>query len=662
MKQEDAAVRPYWTPPADALEHSRLGDYLGWLRRTRGLNFADYESLWEWSVDQLEDFWQSVWDYFGVVSHTPATQVLASDRMPGAVWFPGATLNYAENALRHQDDDQVVVIARSQTRPPSELTRGQLRDEVARFAAGLKGLGVQPGDRVAGYLPNVPEAVIGLLACASLGAVWAVCPPEFGVQSVVDRIGQLEPKVLLVADGYKYGDREVDRREEIRGIRAALPSVESTVLLSYLHPDAPARDGMIPWDALRIEGASPEYVAVPFDHPLWVLFSSGTTGLPKAIVHGHGGIVLEHLKIGGLIQDLQPGDRYFFFSTTAWMVWNRSVSTLLTGAAFVVADGNPTYPSLDALFDIVDDCGVTSWGVGATYLARCQTEGLRPRDTHDLRTLRSLVGSGSPVALDSYAYVHEAIKPGLHFFSGTGGTDVCTTFASGTPLSTVIEGEMPARMLGVAAYAFDDDGRSVVDTPGELVITRPMPSMPLGFWGDEDQSRYRNAYFARYPGVWHHGDRFIVTGRGTCNVLGRSDATLNRGGVRLGTSDFYTVLEELPEIDESLVVHLEDPTGGTGTLVLLVAMVPGHALDERLKSRLSQTLRERCSPRHVPDEIHEVPAIPKTGSGKKLEVPVKRILQGADPDQVAQRGSLSSPTALDAVVSLAVTRSAGHPG
>jgi acetoacetyl-CoA synthetase len=642
-----------WRPPADALDRSRLGDYMRWLERTRGLEFRDYDALWRWSVDELEDFWQSIWDYFEIIAHAQPTAVLGSSAMPGAEWFPGAELNYAEHALRLGADDEVAIVAHSQTRAPITMTRGELRDEVARVREGLRRLGVGRGDRVVGYLANIPEAIIGLMATASLGAVWATCPPEFGIQSVLDRIEQIDPKVLLVVDGYRYGDKRVDRRPEIEAIRAALPNLEHVVAIPYLDPEP--IPGATTWAQLRATPAPLAFDAVPFDHPLWILFSSGTTGLPKAIVHSHGGIVLEHLKMGGLQQDMGPGDRYFFFSTTAWMVWNRVASILLVGASAVILDGDPTYPDIGALFRFVAETGVTVWGVSATYLMLCQQAGLDPGD-HDLSRLRIIVGAGSPVPVEGYRYVYERLGPGVQFYSGSGGTDVCTGFVSGTALTPVIAGEIPARMLGVLAEAYDEDGRSLIDEPGELVITKPMPSMPTGFWNDPDGERYRSTYFDTYPGVWRHGDRFVVTSRGTTKIIGRSDATLNRGGVRLGTGEFYAVLEALPEVRDSLVVHLEDDLGRRGALLLFVVLADGVVLDDALRRTLARELRRQRSPRHVPDEVHEVPAIPRTLTGKKLEVPVKRILLGAAPESVATAGSLQEPAALEAFVAVAAER------
>jgi acetoacetyl-CoA synthetase len=645
-----------WSPPANVRSTTRIGAYLGWLERERGLHFDDYQALWQWSVTEIEDFWQTIWEYFEVRSSVPPGAVLGDRGMPGAQWFPGTRVNYAEHALRHDGDDEVVLVAHSQTRDAVEFTRAELRSEVARVRTGLQRLGVGPGDRVAGYLPNIPEAVIGFLAAASLGAIWAVCPPEFGINSVLDRLRQIDPKVLFAVDGYRYGAKEIDRVCEVEEIRGALTNVSATVTIPYLRPDRGSVPATISWQQLRAEAGPLEFADVRFDHPLWILFSSGTTGPPKPIVHGHGGTVLEQLKMGALLQDLGPGERYFFFSTTAWMIWNRSVSSLLTGASIAILDGDPMYPKLDALFEFVADNGVTNWGVSAAYLMRCADARIEAGALHDLSRVRQIVAAGSPVPVEGYRYVHRSVKPRVHFYSGSGGTDVCTGFVSGTPLSVVTAGEIPARLLGVKAEAYDEQGRSLIDEPGELVITEPMPSMPIAFWNDPSGERYRNTYFDTYPGVWRHGDRFIVSPRGTCAVLGRSDATLNRGGVRLGTSEFYSVVDTFAEVAESLVVHLDGSIGTSGDLLLYVQLADGYELDDGLCARLRHELGRQRSPRHVPDEIHAVPVIPTTLTGKKLEVPVKNLLMGLPVATVATIGSLQDPTSFEPFVAFAKAR------
>jgi acetoacetyl-CoA synthetase len=647
-----------WTPPPEDCERTRIGAYLRWLETERGLRFAGYEELWRWSTTDLEGFWSSIWDHFEVIAHTPPRQVLSSREMPGARWFEGATLNYAEHALHDGHDDELAIVARSQTRPPREVTRGELREQVAHARAGLRRLGVGPGDRVVGYLPTIPETVVAFLATASLGATWAACPPEFGTRSVLDRLGQLEPKVLLAADGYRYGDKEIDRHADVETIRAGLPSLAATVAIPYLRPDADPPPGTLAWADLLAADEPLAFEPVEFSHPLWVLFSSGTTGLPKAIVHGHGGIVVEHLKALALQHDLGPGDRFLFYSTTGWMVWNLVTSTLLVGASSVIFDGNPVHPSLMALWQLADETETTHLGVSASYLMLCRKAGLTPGEDLDLERLRFVVSAGAPLPADGFRWVYEQLdRRRVLLTAGSGGTDVCSGFVGAVPVLPVHAGEMTGRQLGASAEAYDAEGRSIVDELGELVITEPMPSMPVGFWNDPDGERYRAAYFDTYPGVWRHGDWIVFTSRGTSVITGRSDATLNRGGVRLGTSELSEVVEALDEVADSLVVHLEAADGaGLGELLLFVVPAAGARLDDALRARIAKALRSELSPRHVPDTIHAVAAVPRTLTGKKLEVPVKRILQGADPATVVSPGALADAGALDAFVEFAGAR------
>jgi acetoacetyl-CoA synthetase len=647
------AGKTLWQPPADVRTASRVGQYLGWLERQRGLTFAGYADLWEWSVTDLAGFWSSVWEHFGVVAQNPPTATLADATMPGARWFPGATLNYAENALRDRSD-RVALISHSQTRAPVQLTAAALADQVARARAGLARLGVKQGDRVAAYMPNISETVVAFLATASLGAIWSSCAPEFGTRSVVDRLQQIEPRVLLTVDGYRYGDRAIDRREEVAAIQAALPGLEATVTLPYLGDAGPG----LTWAALTAEAGPLEFEPVPFDHPLYILYSSGTTGLPKAIVHGHGGIVVEHLKALALHGDLGPGDVFFWFSTTGWMMWNYLVSGLLVDATVVCFDGDPGAPDLMSLWRLAADLGITAFGTSAPFLLACRKAGIHPAAEVDLGRVRSVGSTGAPLPAAGFEWVYDEVAPNAMLASISGGTDVCTAFVGMSPLLPVRAGEIACRFLGAKVEAFDAGGTPVVGELGELVITAPMPSMPVSFWNDPDGARYRSAYFEDYPGVWRHGDWITVAGDGSCVITGRSDATLNRGGVRLGTSEFYSVVEALPEIADSLVVHLEDDAGGPGELLLFVVVAPGCELNDELRSRINGALRRGLSPRHVPDTIVAVPAIPKTLSGKKLEVPVKRILAGAAPEQAASVGALADAGALQPFVDIARRREA----
>jgi acetoacetyl-CoA synthetase len=648
-----------WSPPADVRERTRVGAYLGWLERERGLRFDDYAALHRWSVTDLDAFWGSIWDHFGVSSSTEPGPALADRRMPGARWFPDARLNWAEHCLRlgGRGDDDIVLVARSQTRERVALSAGDLRDGVASARAGLQRLGVGRGDRVAAYLPNVPEAVIGLLATASLGAIWSSCAPEFGTRSVVDRFRQIEPKVLLTIDGYRYGDRPVDRSAELEAIREALPTLSATVVLPYLDPSAMRTPEAITWAELVADAGEPGFERVPFDDPLFVLYSSGTTGLPKPIVHGHGGILLEHLKIHALHHDLGRADRFFWFSTTGWMMWNYLVSGLLVDSTILLYDGSPAHPDLGALWRLAADEGATYFGTSAPYLMACRKAGLTPGDDVDLSRIRGIGSTGSPLPAEGFRYVYDAISPSAHLQSVSGGTDVCTAFVGASPLVPVWEGEISCRHLGCAVEAYSPSGEPMVGEQGELVITEPMPSMPVSFWNDPEGALYRAAYFEHFPGVWRHGDWVTFTGRGSCVISGRSDATLNRGGVRIGTAEFYAVVEAQPEVADSLVIHLD---AGEDRLVLFLALRDGEALTDALRERLTSELRSTLSPRHVPDEVIAVPSIPRTLSGKKLEVPVKRILTGTPADVAASRGSLADPTSLDAFAELSGARRAAE--
>ena len=645
-----AAPEKLWEPPAELVERARMTEYMRWLAAERGLDFDGYDDLWRWSVTDLEGFWSSIWDFFEVQADGGYDRALSSHEMPGAEWFAGTRLNYAEHAFAGVDDAAPAILHASELRDLSELSWGELRAQVAAVAAGLRELGVERGDRVVAYLPNIPEAIVAFLASASIGAVWSSCSPDFGPASVIDRFAQIEPKALFAVDGYRYGGKDFDRRETLAELQAAMPSLVGTVVLPYLDPDpdlSPLRDARR-WDELLAagEGAELTFERVPFDHPLWVLYSSGTTGLPKAIVQGHGGILLEHLKKLHLHVDAHPGDRLFWFTTTGWMMWNFLVSGLLTRAAIVLYDGNPGHPDMSVLWDLAARAGVTMFGTSASYIAACMKAGVEPGAGRDLSRLGAVGSTGSPLSPESFDWIYEQLGADTWLFSTSGGTDLCTAFVGGTPLLPVYRGELQARALGAAVEAWDEGGNAVIDEVGELVVTEPMPSMPLYFWGDGDGSRYRASYFDFFPGVWRHGDWIEITSRGTAVIYGRSDSTINRSGVRMGTSEIYRAVLGVDAIVDALVVDIPRP-GTEGWMPLFVVLREGAELDEGLRREIAHRVRAQCSPRHVPDEVYAIAEVPRTLSGKALEVPVKRILMGTPAAQAASRDSLANPTALD---------------
>ena len=629
-----AAPPVVWTPSPERIASATITRYREWLNETRGLSLDGYHELWQWSVDELEEFWASIWEFFEVEASEPYERVLTTHEMPGAKWFPGARLSYARHVFRGRNDGDVAIRHASELRPLGEWTWGELRARAGAVAGALRESGVAAGDRVAAYLPNVPETVAAFLGCASIGATWSSCAPEFGVRSVVDRFAQIEPKVLLAVDGYRYGGKDFDRSEAVAALQRELPTVERTFVLPYLAGEE--------WE---LPPAELEFAQLPFDHPLWVLYSSGTTGLPKAIVHGQGGILLEHLKKLRLHVDAQAGDRLFWFTTTGWMMWNFLVGGLLSEASIVLFDGNPAYPDLGTLWDLVDAAGITCFGTSAGYITACQKEGAQPRAGRDLSRLDSVGSTGSPLAPEGFDWVRESVGEDVWLFSTSGGTDACTAFVGGVPTLPVYRGELQARALGAKVEAWSEEGRPLLDEVGELVLTEPLPSMPLYLWGDEDGSRYRESYFSTFPGVWRHGDWIEITDRGTAIISGRSDATINRGGVRMGTAELYRSVVALDEVVDALVVDVS--SGDRPRMTLFVVLREGQELDDALQAEIRRRIREDCSPRHVPDEVLAAPEIPRTLSGKILEVPVKRLLMGAAADEVASRDSLANPEALD---------------
>lgn len=646
-----------WQPTPQQVHASRLAAFQAWLQSRPARPEAplpDYAALWQWSVADIESFWDSVWDFFDLQADGSRHPVLAASTMPGADWYPNARLNYAEHVFRNATPERPALIARGEGEPTREVSWAELQRDTAALAARLRQWGIAPGDRVASYLPNRVETVVAFLACASLGAVWSSCAPDMGASVVLDRLRQIEPRLLLATDSTHYNGKVQDRAAVVEELLRELPSVQAV-----LHVDGPLaaqrpvrwRD-RTPWLAAIENEAEPVYTRLPFGHPLWIVYSSGTTGMPKAMVHGHGGIVLTHLKTLVLQQDLRPGDRMLFLGSTGWIVWNLQLGALLTGASIVLYDGHPAWPDPQALWRFMGQHGVTQFGCGAAFLINGMKDGLRPRDFVPLPALRAVFSTGSPLPIDAYRWVYDAVKPDLWLASISGGTDIASGFVACAPTLPVTAGEIQCAELGVAACAFDEAGQAVVGEVGELVITRPMPSMPLFFWGDPDGRRYRESYFETFPGVWRHGDWIRFTPRGTSVIYGRSDSTINRFGIRMGTAEIYRVVEALPEIRDSLVIDLEY-LGRPSYLPLFVVLKPGGVLDEALTARIVQQIRTQASARHVPDEIFAVEEIPRTLTGKKMEVPVRKLLLGMARDQVASADAMANPASMDFFVELA---------
>ena len=646
-----------WQPSPERIEKARLTAYLRWLEADKGLKFADYQALWQWSVDELEAFWESIWQYYGIQSSTPYTRVLAERRMPGTRWFEGTRLNYAEHMLRHGVAGKPAIIFESEIKPYTEITWDQLRAQVAAVANALRGMGVQEGDRVVAYMPNIPQTIVALLAVTSLGAIWSSASPDMGHVSVIDRFRQIEPRVIFAVDGYRYGGKDCDRRGVVAEIMANLPSVEHLVLVPYLDDDALVEgvNNCVRWQALLETPGTLAFTQVPFDHPLWVVYSSGTTGMPKPIVHGHGGTVIETMKHHDLHLDVGPEDRFFWFSSTNWIVWNLLVNTMTLGCTVVQFDGNPGYPDMGTLWKFAERARATFFGASAAYIAQCMKSGVRPRDVADISRIRAIGSTGSPLPVASYQWVYENVNADILLASISGGTDPGAAFVGACPTLPQYAGEMQCRNLGCAVYAFDDAGKPLRDEVGELVCTLPMPSFPLYFWNDAGGKRYFESYFDTYPGVWRHGDWIKITPRGGAIIYGRSDSTINRHGIRMGSAEIYRVVEATPEIADSLVVDLEF-LGRESYMPLFVVLRAGATLDEGLKDRIKTRIRVDLSGRHVPNDVFAIPEVPRTLNGKKLEVPIKRLLLGQELAKVVNRDSMINPGSLAWFVEFAAAR------
>lgn len=643
-----------WEPSQKIREQANLTRYMRWLARTKDLHFTENEALWAWSVAHLEEFWASMWEYFEIKASKPYTAVLTNATMPGAHWFTGAELNYAEQVFRNRTSERPAVIAQSETRPPIEVSWDELERKVAAVAAALRAMGVKRGDRVVNYMPNIPETLIAFLATASLGAIWSSCAPEFGTQSVIDRFQQIEPTVLFAIDGYRYNGKTIDRRAILTELQQALPTLTKTVILPYAFSDTRVENynNAVLWQDVVIGEHELTFEQVPFEHPLWVLYSSGTTGLPKAIVQGHGGILLEHMKQLYLSLDLKAEDRFFWYSTTGWMMWNLLIGGLLLGITVLLYDGSPAYPDTNALWEFAERTGMTIFGTSAGFIIACMKAEIEPGKTYDLSKLRALGSTGSPLPPEGFQWVYEHVKQDLWLASVSGGTDVCSAFLGGTPLLPVYAGELQCRALGAEVEAFDEQGHVLIDEMGELVITKPMPSMPLFFWNDPDGQKYYHSYFDVYPGTWRHGDWIKITPGGSAIIYGRSDSTINRKGIRMGSSEIYRIVEDMPEVLDSLIIGLER-AGGNYYMPLFVVLKPGIILDDALKNKLRTRLRTSLTPHHVPDEIVAIAEVPRTLSGKKLEVPIKKLFLGTPLEKAISVGALGNPQSMQFFVEFA---------
>ena len=648
------ADQPLWEPSEDVKRQANVTQYMQWLGNEKGLHFQTREELWQWSVTRLEDFWSSLWTYFQIKASKPYTEVLSTHKMPRASWFTGAELNYAEHVFRNATSQQPALLFRSERHLLVEVSWAELTQKVGSVSQALRSMGVERGDRVVSYMPNIPETVIAFLACASIGAIWSSCSPDFGTSSIIDRFKQIEPKVLFAIDGYQYNGKTFERLSVVAELQQALPTLQKTVLVPYLDQQNAKVElsDTVSWLDVSREPADLVFEQVPFAHPLWILYSSGTTGLPKAIVQGHGGILLEHMKNLTIDMNLGTGSRFFWFTTTGWMMWNLLIGGLLAKSVVLLYDGSPAYPDMETLWRFAQDTQMTFFGTSAGYITSCMKAGVEPGQHCDLTSLRGLGSTGSPLPPEGFHWLYEHVKRDLWVASASGGTDVCSAFVTGSIVLPVYAGELQCRSLGARVEAFDEQGQPVIDEVGELVITEPMPSMPLFFWNDPDDKRYIDSYFAMFPGVWRHGDWIRITPRGSAVISGRSDSTINRMGIRMGSSEIYRVVEGLPEVLDSLVVGVE-LSHGQYYMPLFVVLRDGVVLDDALKAKIKGELRSHVSPHHVPDDIQAIPVVPRTLSGKKLEVPIKKLFMGVPVEKAVSVDAMSDPQAIQYFVTAA---------
>lgn len=641
--------RQLWTPSEKFIQESNLTKYANWLKENKNLEFKDYHSIWQWSIDQPADFWESIWQFFQVKSYTPYQWVKSDEGMPYTKWFGGATLNYAEHIFRNKSSSSPAILFASERHDLTSISWSELENQTASLQGYLRSLEIKTGDRVAAYIPNIPQATVSMLAATSIGAIWSSCSPDFGIESVLDRFRQIEPSVLIAVDGYSYGGKRFDRLNVVKEISSQLPSLKKIILIPYLNEksDDIGLEKMICWDeVMKTKSDKLTFDPLPFSHPIWILYSSGTTGMPKAITHSHGGMLLEHLKYLSLHNDVHPGENFFWFSTTGWMMWNFVQAALLVGATIVLYDGSPAFPDMNVLWKLAEQAPIHHFGTSAPYIIACMKEGLKPGSNFHLKAMRSLGSTGAPLPPEGFDYVYDEIHKDIWLCSMSGGTDICTAWVGSSPWKPVIEGEIQCRTLGCSMFAYDDEGKAVYDDVGEMVVTEAMPCMPVYFWNDENYERYLSSYFEMYPGVWRHGDWLLINDDDGLMILGRSDTTLKRQGIRIGTAEIYRVVDKIPFIKDSLIIHYQHPVKGD-YMPLFVMMQSGQQLTDDIKKQIKTELRTECSPRHVPDEIIVVPDIPYTISGKKMEAPVKRILMGVNAEKAANKGAMRNPDSLD---------------